>query len=499
MTDFTPPGVYWVLDSVPRAVQLEALSRSYVGVAWRDERGHVPSQRLLPHVGRPASGWGHFLEMRLGKSQVALNEWKMFERDYGFKRAFVLSPNKFKYGWEAEARKAGLVDPIHVFESSNREACQKFLRSTKEGLMVANYESLIYPENTKLFARWINNRAYMVADESIMIKNRNTSSFKAAFDLAKNAGVTRALTGKPVTQGPHDLYSQLRFIRNLDGVNFFAFRNRYCLMGGFQGKQILGARNEEDLRRILNRVAFVARRADWSTHWPPDYDTVELPMMPVQTKAYRQMEQEFQTWVESLGANVSVEQVVTKHLKLQQISSGFIYDDFGVAHRLMDFKDTPKFRDLSDLLENYVSGKAIVIVYYVETARALVSALVQHQPAVLLGNQHMAGRGVEAEKNRFNNDPNCKVLIGQIKAIKYGHNLSGSRFDPCMTTIFFENSYSLDDRAQAEQRNQGVDQSGATFVVDYASSGVEKRIIAALQRKEDVSAKIMGYYKEKSQ
>ena len=88
-------------------------------------------------------------------------------------------------------------------------------------------------------------------------------------------------------------------------------------------------------------------------------------------------------------------------------------------------------------------------------------------------------------------------MLGQSKAIKYGHTLMGLPNDPCLTTIYFENSYSLDDRAQSEERNQGEGQQGAIHVVDYVSSPIEERVIAALQRKEDVAAAIMGYYKEK--
>ena len=75
----------------------------------------------------------------------------------------------------------------------------------------------------------------------------------------------------------------------------------------------------------------------------------------------------------------------------------------------------------------------------------------------------------------------------------------GVPLDRCETTIFFENTYSLDDRAQVEQRNQGEGQQSAINIVDYISSPVEKDVITALIRKESISAVILGYYKEKKQ
>ena len=202
-------------------------------------------------------------------------------------------------------------------------------------------------------------------------------------------------------------------------------------------------------------------------------------------------------WLDS-GDVVTVDQVISKHMKLQQISSGFIIDEFGQPNWLLPFEKTPKFIDLQDRVENYLTGKIIVIAHYTETINALMKAFSEYQPALIMGNRGMKlhGRDVENEKNRFNNDPKCRMIVGQSKAIKYGHTLMAQPGDPCSTTAFFENSYSLDDRAQCEERNQGEGQVSAIHMLDYYSSMVEQTIIAALQRKEDIAIKIMDYYKK---
>jgi hypothetical protein len=71
----------------------------------------------------------------------------------------------------------------------------------------------------------------------------------------------------------------------------------------------------------------------------------------------------------------------------------------------------------------------------------------------------------------------------------------GAQTDPCLTSVFYENSYSLDTREQCEARNKGHGQTGPIHVVDYWSSPIEKKVVEALKDKKSVSDAIMGYYK----
>ena len=493
-------GVDWLLNCDPRPAQIEALARSYTGFAYRERRDQNPLKVPLNHAGRPARGWGHNLEMRLGKTPLLLNEYLLFKRDHGIKKAFVFAPNKYKATWALEAEKFGVDEPLHVFESTKRKQFAEFMRTHDHGMVFVNYEATVQDDNQKLFAEWVDDRTYMGADESIIIKNRESIAFKVAHELGKAAALTRPMSGKPTTQGVTDLYSQLRFARKIEGMNFYQFRGRFAVMGGFKGKKIVGVKNENKLLDLTRQCYFYARREHWGTNIDSDFEQVSVGMHPEQAKAYDDMEEEFMVWLEN-GEVVTTEMVLTKHNKLQQISSGFIIDEFKNVHQLVPFDKTPKFIDLLDRLDNYTTGKVIIITNFTHTAEMLLQHLAHLRPAQIRGTVHMkkAGVNVDGEKKRFNEDPTCRVLIGQEKATKYGHTLMGVPMDRCETTIFFENSYSLDDRAQVEQRNQGEGQQSAINIVDYVSSPVEQDVITALVRKESVSAVILGYYKGKRQ
>ena len=494
------PGVDWLLDCEPRPAQVEALARSFRGEIWRNGKDQpFPAEpEALPHRGRPAKGWCHFMQMRLGKTPTLLNEHLLFERDYGVNRLLVIAPSRYKEDWGLEAERFGVTTPLHIFESKRRAQAAAFVSQTKgkPAMLVVHYEGLISDDTMKVLSEFVDDRTLIAADESVLIKNNRSIFFKHALQLSKGAAAARALTGKPVVQGPHDLWSQLRFAKHLEGFNFYQFRNSFCQMGGFRGKKVVGEKNSERLQEILSRCSFQARRSDWGTNFDPDYETRKVGMTPEQRKLYRDMEEDFVIWLDS-GDAITTEQVITKHMKLQQISSGFIIDEEGKAQPLMPVSKIPKLVEVRRALEEEVSGKALVICHYSYSVDALMEALAEFKPAVIQGEAHMRRRGVTAteEKRRFNEDPECRVLIGQERSVKYGHTLMGSKDDPCQTTFYYENTYSLDDRAQTEERNQGEGQTAGIHIIDLVSSPVEREVVRALQRKEDVSARVMGYYK----
>lgn len=489
------PGIDWLLDCEPRPVQLEALARSYTGVSYRQHKDDKPKFRSIRSNKAPAPGFAFLMEMRTGKTNVLFNEFMLMKRDNGLRKMLVFAPNHYKDAWQSEAIRFGVDSEVHVFNSTQRKAAEKFIKQRGE-ILITNYEALVSDKNIQLLDLFVDDKTLIAADESIMIKNRTTNFFKRSYAFAQKAAITRILTGKPVVQGPHDLFSQLRFARQLNGWNFYAFRNKFCKMGGYMGKQVIGEENVAELQGILSKCSFIARRAHWGTSFDPDYEIRSIKMLPIQEKHYNEMKEEFITWLQT-DFSVSADQVITKHIKLQQISSGFIIDEDKKVHDLCAIDTIPKIVDLKNLLENEILGKVIIVYFYKHSLSILANCLAHYKPAIICGTDTMVALGlsVEEEKKRFNESPSCRILLGQIKAIKYGHMLMGSSNNPCETTIYYENTYSLDDRAQSEQRNQGEGQQTGVHIVDYWSSGVERSILHALQKKENIAKAILNYYK----
>lgn len=488
--------VEWLLDCEPRQAQLEAVSRSYYGLRIKNHYlGEPIPQKMIGYSGNPFRGFAHFMRMRLGKTPVALNEFALLNRDFGVDLHLIIAPNKYKAAWETEAIRFGAPCGTLVFESKNKDQIFEAAFNYGAPLQISmNYEALIYDHILKVFAELVENRNTMLTcDESVMIKNHSSAMTAGAQTLAKLSKYVRILTGKPLVQGPQDYYSQLRTIGALDGRNFYAFRNKFCIRGGFQGKQIVGVKNEGQLNDLIRTWGFPAERRDWLPGtMEPDYEIRNLKMTPIQAEAYKEFDEEFSLLVND--EMITADQAITKAIKLQQIGSGFIYDEDKKVHQLIPFEELEKTRDLLDLIDNEIHTKIIVIALFRPTITNLLRAIGERRCATLVG-QMAPGEG-EVQKKRFNEDPECRVMLGQFKAIKYGHTLMGNNEIPCLDTIYFENSYSLDDRSQTEERNQGEGQVAQTHIIDYVTCSMDRKIAKALQRKEDIGTTILNAYKD---
>lgn len=490
-----PDQIEWLLDCTPREVQKEALLRSFYGWRSRDNKREEPRPAKMRDG--PARGWAHFLEMRLGKTPTFLAEAALFEAHYNIRRVVMLSPNSYKQDWVNEARRFGIAFPFFAYETSRAKEAQKFIEENPGGFgLVVNYEALQYDATKEILAEVIDQDCLLGADESIKIKNHQSITTKEALGHSKRAGFLRELTGCPMTQGPHDIYSQLRFIGALDGKSFYGFRNTFCKMGGFKNKQIKGPKNEERLKEIIDAVGFVAKRKDWGDPTNPEFYTVQIPLTEEQQKYYDLMDRDFIMWLES-GEEIKADQVISKMLKLQQISSGFVYTEEGDAVDLMPLDKTAKMKRLLELLEE-TDGKVIVAYHYSKSGDALMETLKPYNPAAIRAKGWMKKneRDVIEEKKKFNEDPSCRVMVVQISAGKYGHDLSGVEGDRCSVMFFYENTFSLDDRIQIEMRNTAASQDWTNVYIDFVSSGVEANAIKALALKESVVTAVLGAYND---
>jgi SNF2 family DNA or RNA helicase len=439
-------------------------------------------------------GFGMFKEMGLGKTATELNIF-VHELFLGTVDGMaVFCPPSLRGNWRDEATDWGLVDAgvhLHLWP---KVPPVKELKSPF--IVVMNYESVAVGGATgSKYLEELNKRfrVRITLDESIQIKNPQSVRTKNLIAHSHTAVSRCILSGAPIVQGPHDLWSQLRFIGVMEG-KFFSWRNKFCVMGGFQGKKVLGVRKEREgeLHELLESCSFRAKKEDWTDLPPKVYAPPRrLEMTKVQLEHYRSMEQDLITFVTELDGVTAIEanMIVTKMGKLQQISSGFMFDQDKRVIRLDG--GTPKLADMKELIEQ-VGTKVLIVAFFRPSIEILSEALAEYRPAVLKGG--MTDDQVSAEKKRFNNDSSCRVAILQESSHKYGHTLLGQPGkDRCHTVVFYENSFSLDDRKQMEDRPHRHGQDTTVTYIDYATSQIEYDAIRALQRKEDVAAAIVDH------
>lgn len=437
---------------------------------------------------KPGAAW--FLEQGLGKTLCALTEFSWYQQLDEADRMIVVCPNTFKNGWVDEIEKHGFDFNFHVFRSSRKPAAGVFFSRqfhSAPPILIINYEALRMPDVLSVVASWAAaGKTYFAIDESIQIKGHRTKQTQAVLKLASLCRWRRVLSGRPQTQGPHDLWAQLRAIGLFQHTNFYAFRGEYCVMGGWNNKEVLRAKNQTQLASYMAPVVLQAKKKDWLPSLPRKDATIrDYQMSDKQRRQYNQMEEEFLVYIENNVVTVDV--AIAKYEKLAQIQIGFVYDEAGFAHELVPPDENPRLALLKQLLEDEVEGKACIVYRHRPVFDLLFKELGHYNPAWIRGAMHPDE--VEKQKARFNKAPNCRLILLQAEASKYGHTLLGGpgEDDLCRTMIFFENSYSADTRDQVEDRIHRRGQTGESVLyIDLSGSDLDRRIVKALQRKDEL-------------
>ena len=468
-----------------------------------------PVQRAALRFAWKKPGVGWFLEQGLGKTLCALAEFDALYKRGLVDRMIVICPNSFKRGWLDECEKHGFQFDVHVWQSSRKDAAARWFASTGYGLprlVILNYEAVRMPKVSAFLLSWAQvGKTYLAIDESIQIKGYNSQQTKAVHTLARwnpytgeliNVRFVRLLTGRPQTQGPHDLWGQLRAIGLFQQQNYISFRGTYCVMGGWEMKEVLAAQNTEMLADKMAPAVFQAKKKDWLPELPRKDMTIrDYKMSKEQQKQYDSMEDEFLLEIES--GTITVDVAIAKYAKLAQIQTGFIYDEEHIVRELVAPEDNPRLNLLLQLLNEETEGKVCVVYRHRAVLPTLLETLRQWSPAFISGG--MSPDATSEQKARFNEDPSCRVILLQCDAAKYGHTLLGGPGpdDLCRTMIFFENSYSADTRDQIEDRIHRRGQTGERVLyIDLSGSDLDRRIVKALQRKDQMYKSVFKNLRE---
>lgn len=450
----------WLLDIPPYQVQLEALKYS-------QGRKH----------------FAFFMEMGLGKTALILAEYAALVQQGLVDHLLVVCPNSLKGVWLDEMEKVGFPKSIEGAAWPNN-----FVHHTANRVMVMNYEACITNTGTNFMMKGLSqSRTMLVIDESTQVKNPQARRTRVLINACKNAAYVRLLSGQPIVQGPHDLWSQLRCLGQFSGLNYYAYRNLFCTMGGFMGKQVMGAKDPAALNEILRLISFRAKKDDWLDLPKQIYTTRNIVMSREQQKHYDLMKKYLITKIAE--KEIDAQMVITQMLKLQQISSGFIIDETHKVHAIPG--GNPKINALDEIMEE-ATGKVLIFTHFRESTRLVMEHLEKYIPMVIQGD--MSPEELDNSKKAFETRSKCRVMVCQVQSAKYGLTLlGGSGDDRCATTVFYENSFSLDSRIQAEARNHRIGQDKSVVYIDLPASDIERVVVKALRKKQDVATAIVDY------
>lgn len=422
------------------------------------------------------------MEQGTGKTLVALAIMGARFRMKEIKDVLIVAPHSVIPVWKQEIHKfagfpIGLVDLTHKRNEERFEVFDKLAdfgaknpHCLRVGLI--NYESTWRFYHGLL--QW--NPDMIICDESQKIKHYKAKQSKAMHLLGDRAKYKLILTGTPVTQSPLDFWSQYRFLnKNIFGENFFKFRGRYAVMGGWMGKQVIGYRHLEDLAEKAHSIAYRVTKAEALDlpEWVDQELYVELEGDA--RRRYSELKKNFETLLAS-GESVTVPIVLTQLLRLQQITGGFVKNDLGEIEQI----SKAKLNECIDILDDLPRDKKVVIFCrFLPEIRAIMKAATNRSSLLLTGDTVDRGFLIK----QFQESKDFTLLIAQIQTGGLGVTLTAAD-----TVIFYSTTFGYADYEQARARVHRIGQTQhVTYIHLLAENTIDEDILAALREKRDVA------------
>lgn len=341
----------------------------------------------------------------------------------------------------------------------------------------------------------------VVIDESHRIKSVNGNASRCLARMVPFVKRRILLTGTVMPHSPLDVFAQWRFldpyafgsVNASDGsrrkATFTGFRTRYAVIGGFQGRQVTGFRNLDDMQDVMARNAVVARKKD-ALDLPPVTD-VEVPveLTARERNAYREMRDQLAASL-SGQAQATVPNRLAQMLRLRQITSGHLPDDSGRVHIIGD----SKARTIASIVDDNLAGESRVVVFCffsweIETVRRYLSTSRASRVEVITGDTPPEERA--AIRKRFgSSDPSRIVLIAQIKTM----SLAVNELVTASHAVFGSLSQQRDDLIQAMAR---LDRQGqrnpVTFWYALAKGTVDTVIMQSHRDRTDLESAMLQH------
>lgn len=490
-------GIARQLDAQRAASEPVPLTSYPVRAKMFRHQVRAANMALIQLSSKPSAGFGLLFEMGCGKTLTAIAIMGALYCQHKITRVLVVAPSSVCSVWPHDlAAFAAFPYEVRVLLGEKKQRLEALhsltdYPNTANRLLVAviNYEAT---HREGIFEALEGYAAdLIICDESQRIKNPRAAQSRAVQMLGDRAACRLILSGTPVQNSAIDLYSQYRFLDpGVFGANFYAFRNRYCQMGGYGGHEVVGFQQMDELVRKEHSIALRVTKAECLDLPGQTFVRRYVQLEPAARRLYAQIARASCAELEN-GEHVTASIVLTKLLRLMQLTGGFVQADGGDRPRPAG---SAKLDALADILEDYVqeAGQKLVVFARFRPEIAAICQLLEQRGiryGRIDGEVPMDQRGAIVET--FQQDPGVKVFVAQIQTAGLGITLHAAS-----AAVFYSLDLNYANYAQALARIHRIGQAQpVTYIHLLAEHTVDDQVLDALERKEDLARTIVDGWK----
>ena len=432
----------------------------------------------------------------LGKTKEIIDIAMCRKQTDGLKHCLIICGiNGNKYNWADEVKIHSREDswilgtrftkrpPIKMIEGSTKDKMEDLNNIPHQFFWITNIETLRggsfkekqgkrtvtrFPIAEKIQELCDRGIIGMIAfDEAHKAKNPDSQQGKALLSIDCK-GPKIPMSGTFVLNNPLDLYLPLKWA-GFETHSFYAYKQHYCTMGGFGGKEIVGYKNLDELRSMVSKVMLRRVKGD-VLDLPPKVHTIEwVDAYPEQKALYKDVRDQVRDNIDKVKVHPDP---LSEMLRLRQVTG---YP--GILSSTVT--KSAKMDRMEELVEEevLVGGKAIIFSNWSEMTNVIRNKLKKYNPAYITGEVGSVQR--MEEKDRFQNDPNCKVMIGTIGALGTGFTLTAAQL-----VIFVDEPWNRGIKDQAEDRAHRIGTRGTVRIVTILTRDtVDEGVYNLVQKK----------------
>jgi SNF2 family DNA or RNA helicase len=448
-------------------------------MSWFDDKKAKPLEHQWPMLDR---GWNLkayalFAAMGTGKTFVTTNMAAARFMNREIKRMAIICPQTLCRTWKREFAK--WWNPKHFTirdHLTGDRGASNWLEEDPDKLhiLLISVEGLGISEKYFDAVQYFftDKRTFCVVDESSRIKNPDAVRTKRTIQIGSWCDFRMVLNGTPIAKGIHDLWSQYEFLDpNIIGSgDYWAFKTRYVVMGGYENKQIIGYSNVQELMDLIRPYSLEVNK-----------DVLKLPPKMPKSILIEPSKQQLDLFrrinsggIEADGTGfISTKNVLEKMLRLQQVIGGFepFTDPETDITNTRPLPENPKLDALMQVVEDhYVGSKFIIWARYVPEIQLLLATLRKKfgESAVVSYYGGTSPEDRALAEDRYCNDPTCRIVVGNPSAAGLGLTFISGEVD---VMVYYSGTFAYIDRAQSEDRSHRIGQENSVPVIDLVMDG----------------------------
>jgi SNF2 family DNA or RNA helicase len=443
--------------------------------------------------------WAWLWDMRTGKTAVTIHNAAYLRQQGEIDGLLVMCPNYLKAEWEEQFHEHApdwLQYEIALWRSgvaSRRAVARLHPDNGTFNVLVINEEALSTKAGLEAVVKFLTDHEAMWAiDEATSISNPKAKRTKAVLKYRHAAKYRRILTGTPITKGPLDLWAPFFFLDPdiLGYKTWYGMRNRYAIMGGYMGKETVGYRDTDVLKKLVAGHSSRVLRSDVRDMPEKIFTTVTVDMNPKQRAIYDDLKRTMVAyWDDKV---VEVNTVLVQMLRLQQITGGFVPADADWMGEQVDAPvagpipgPNPKLDALAGIVAQ-TDEQVVIFARFKAEIRAIVERLGPDMCSQYHGGikeQHRA-----EQKRRFMVGQ-TRFFVANQQSARMGLDLSQANL-----VIYYSNSFALLDRLQSQDRTETIhrDKGSTTYIDLVAANSLDSGVADNLRAKKSISDLITG-------